>query len=648
MNPFADLYQLHLLRPWWLLAALPAILLTLSLWRSRSGGGDWARAIAPELLQPLLEPGAAPARRRWLPLLLTGWLLATLALSGPAWQQLPQPVLQRSDALVIALDLSLSMLAQDVTPSRLQRARYKIQDVLEQRHEGTTALVAYAGSAHVVAPLTDDGATLANLLPALAPETMPLRGSDPAAAVKLAIELLRGAGEQRGRILLISDGIRERDIDAIANLLDARWQLSILGIGTLQGAPLPLDGGFARSSDGGIAVPTLSRAEFERLARRSDGRYRELSADNSDIDALLATTALDLDATRHNGDPRHFDQWHDRGALLALLLLPLAALLFRRGWLLLLPLTALPLTLLPAAPAQAWELPTTAQQWQQSWRDLWQRPDQQAARALDAGDAETAARRFEDPGWRGAAHYRAGDYDAAATDFADSREQLPGGIADYNRGNALARAGQLQQALEAYDAALRDNPALEDARANRELVEQLLQRQAPQQNQGGSSQQQNDESSDARQQPQNGTGQPSDGQHRDSNPSDGSMPPQSSPGDSDDESAQTPPAPDRHGDDQQQRQQGTASDDGDDRQRQAEPQSMPTEGRDDGGDEPASGTATDGAADDPEQQRERARTEQWLRQIPDDPGGLLQRKFLYEQRLRERDGETRAPDQPAW
>ncbi len=628
MDLFTGLQQLHLLRPWWLLAALPALALTLALWRSRSGGGDWARAIAPELLQPLLEPGAAPARRRWLPPLLGSWLLATLALSGPAWQQLPQPVMQRSDALVIALDLSLSMLTQDVTPSRLQRARYKIQDVLAQRHEGTTALVAYAGSAHVVAPLTDDSATLVNLLPALSPETMPLRGSDPVAAIKLAIELLQGAGEQRGRILLISDGIRERDADAIAALLDRRWQLSILGVGTLQGAPLPLDGGFARDTDGGIAVPKLSRAEFEAVAQHSGGRYRELSADSGDIDALLARDPLDLNATRQAGDTRQFDQWHDRGALLALLLLPLAALLFRRGWLLLLPLLVVPLTLLPAAPAQALD-------WQKTWSDLWLRPDQQAARTLDGGDAGQAARQFDDPGWRGTAHYRAGDYADAAKDFAASGDELKNGIADYNRGNALARAGKLQEALQAYDAALQSDSTLEDARFNRELVEELL-RQQSQQNPQDSSQESQEQNSQNTPQQSDAQGKQSDSESSSSANSDKTDHQGEPPSATD---AQHPPENADTGNNQE----GDAED-GDDRQHEK----TATQQADSNAGDDHADSSTGEPADDLRQRREQARTEQWLRQIPDEPGGLLQRKFLYEQRLRERDGETRAADQPAW
>src|SRR5690606_4082420 len=144
---------------------------------ARSSGANWRREIAPDLLDHLLDHrGERRMRWPWW-LAFAGWVLGCLALAGPTWEKLPQPVLQKRDALVVVLDLSLSMTVADVQPSRLQRARYKILDLLQRRTEGLTGLVAYAGDAHVVTPLTDDTATIANLVPALAPDMMPIYGS---------------------------------------------------------------------------------------------------------------------------------------------------------------------------------------------------------------------------------------------------------------------------------------------------------------------------------------------------------------------------------------------------------------------------------------------------------------------------------------
>ncbi|WP_240554857.1 VWA domain-containing protein [Oceanicoccus sagamiensis] len=168
MSPQLILDQFHFLRPEWLLAIIPATLLALFFWRQKSSAANWRGAINPQLLDHLIDGGSQRvARWPWLLLLLV-WVTASIAMAGPTWTKLPQPIHKKQDALVIVLDLSLSMLAEDIKPSRLVRARHKILDILAQREEGLTALIAYSGDAHIVSPLTDDNPTIANLTPALA------------------------------------------------------------------------------------------------------------------------------------------------------------------------------------------------------------------------------------------------------------------------------------------------------------------------------------------------------------------------------------------------------------------------------------------------------------------------------------------------
>lgn len=636
-----DFSSLHFLRPLWLLALIPAVALCIALWRRKSSGANWRRAIAPELLKHLLDQ-RGERRQRWPFLaLLLGWVIASFALAGPTWEKLPQPVLQQRDALVIVLDLSLSMYAEDVKPSRLQRARYKVLDILNRRHEGFTALVAYSGDAHVVAPLTDDTATIANLVPALAPDMMPQYGSDPVAGIRQAVTLLHNAGFQRGRILLISDEITEGNIDAIAKVIDAgHWQFSMLGVGTEQGAPIPLppsaednqSGGFLKQQNGTIVVARLNRERFEQLARRTSGRYSDLRLDDGDLDALLPKVLPSADETR--AVERDFDQWRERGAQLAMLLLPLAALAFRRGWL-------LALLLLPLSPpSQALE-----------WRDLWQRPDQQGAAQMQAGDPKAAAEKFQDPNWRGSALYRAGDYAGAARNFPqDSAES------NYNRGNALAHTGKLEDAIQSYDEALKQNPDLEDAKANRDLLKKLLEQQQknPQQSgqnskngsnqqqqqgqnqqnqaQGGSNQQQpgergNNADNQDGQNNQNGENQPQQQQNK---TQDGQRPGEQPQGQPQQGQQGAPEQAKQDQAQQEGRQPGQAE-----QQKQQQAQ----------GEQQA---AAPGENNDTQQREQNNATDQWLRQIPDDPSGLLRRKFNYEHRQRAQDGAQRDDQQPLW
>lgn len=630
------LVQFHFLRPAWLLLLLPMLFLLTALYRKAGSGTNWRRAIAAELVDYLLEPGQQQ-RRRWIWLLATTWLLAVLAMAGPTWEKTPQPVLQKRDALVIVLDLSLSMYAEDIQPSRLERARYKILDILKQRREGLTGLVVYSGDAHVVSPLTDDTATIANLVPALAPAMMPSYGSDAAAGIEQAIQLLRNAGFERGRILLMSDEISVNDIDDLAKKIGAgNWQLSIMGVGTEQGAPIPTRDGFLKSNAGSIAIAQLHRENFLALAQKARAHYSDLQLDDSDIDALLPDNFADAGEARTL--QREFDQWRERGPQLVMLLLPLAALAFRRGWLLI-------LFLLPfSAPSQAqnWN-----ENWREQWRDLWQRPDQQAQQLFSAGNSKDAAHKFSDPAWRAAAQYRSGDYENAAQTLSGQQNA----DAHYNRGNALAQANKLQDAVAAYNAALKANPRMQDAQYNRDLVNKLLQQQKNQpQNQSKQNDNQSDEKSqqDKSSQQQNaGDGQQ---QKSDSQSSNGTQnnpdKTQSRP-----DGSQKPSAADQQSDAAKkqvaQKPESASKDDRAGKDDATMQQQVSAASDDKSSDRQSSMQSNANTAESSEQKLQQRATEQWLRQIPDDPAGLLRRKFLYESKQRQREVAPRS-DQPIW
>lgn len=613
----AFLSDLHLLRPHWLWLLVPVALLIWWLVRRRENVGSWQGVIAPELLPYLIQGTSTQRRRGWLPVLALGWAVAVLAITGPSWQKLPQPVLQKQDALVLVLDLSYSMWAQDMRPSRIDRARRKLLDLLDMRKEGQTGLIAFAGDAHVVTPLTDDHPTIANLLPALDPGMMPLSGSEPAAAIEAARQLLLSAGVPGGRILLVTDGLTDDDADAIRALLaNSGARLSILGVGTAEGAPIPLpDGGFLKDADGTIVMPKLPVSPLRNLAASAGGEYRGITVDPSDLDDLLATTGDPLDADAREID-RNADTWADMAHWFVLPLLPLLLLTFRRSAVYsLLPLLAL----LPSEPARA-----------DLWSNLWLTKDQQAARALAAGEAGKAADTFVDPGWRGTAAYQAGEFADAAQNF----NQQDSADSWYNRGNALARQGELEAAIDAYRESLKRDPGREDAEDNLELVEQMKRQQEQEQEQ----QNQNQSDGDGDQQ-ENSDDSSQD--NAEGNPEDKA----NSPGEqqSGEGGAQTPPGDDP-ADSDPSSQQGQDSD--------------PTSGNDG---QDAEGDQAD-AADSREQpsasidtasslaeslERDQA-MQQWLRRVPDDPAGLLREKFRYESRKRQRKGDDRRGNEEVW
>ncbi len=558
---------LHFIRPVWLLAVIPALLLGWLWARRQSRGSHWETSIEPALLEVLLEPRRATRSRR-LPWLAALALAAgAVGLAGPSWERLPQPVEQKSDALVILFDLSLSMFAEDVAPSRLVRARQKIADVLRRRDEGFTALIAYAGDAHTVVPLTDDTRTIENLLPALRPDMMPVLGSHLGGALELARTLFDNAGLRQGRILVITDAVD--DMSSAGQHRDPRFPISILGVGTAEGATIPLHfidqpGQVLRAQQGNPIVVRLDEPKLAGIAELAHGRYHSITLGDQDIDHLLPTPLPGEDET--TAVEREFDTWADRGFWVLLLLIPLALGGFRRGVLAMVPILLLP------APADAG-----------MWDDLWQRRDQQAYESLRDGEPETAAALFESPDWRAAALYRSGEYAAAAESYA----RRPSVTAQYNRGNALALQGEYQAAVAAYDQVLARQPDHEDARFNKELVERLLEQQESQAGED-ERQQQGGEQPEQSTRPQGGDG---------------------SQGDDDQQGDQPAEQPDS----EEQRSQQRQNDQG----------------------RPPPGQEESMATRDEQQDA----LEQWLRRVPDDPGGLLRRKFQYETNLRLRRGD---------
>ncbi len=600
----------HFLRPEWLWLLVPSAGLVLLLWYQRDRAGSWQSVIAPHLLEYLVDE--TPRRRalNTLPLIALGWLLAVFAASGPSWEKLPQPVHQKQDALVILLDLSYSMKSADLAPSRKDRARQKLIDLLDKRREGQTGLIAFAGDAHIVTPLTDDTGTIVNLLPALNPDMMPVPGSHPAAAVSQGLDLLRSAGIGGGRLLLVTDELAGDDVQAIARLVNRSGaELSILGIGTPTGAPIPLPrGGFLKDAQGNIVMPGLDETPLQALATRTGGRYMRLQIDNSDIDTLLAAKTL-MSEERSIALDRTADAWEDQGYLFLIPLVPLILGLFRRGWLLQITLPALFATLLlNPAPAQA-----------QSWTDLWQTPDQQGQAALERDDPEAAAKLFEDPRWAGTAAYQHGDYAGAAEAFSED----PGADGWYNRGNALAREGKLDEAITAYEKSLELAPGQEDAEHNLALLQQLKEQQQQQQQQNQDQDQQSPESSQDDSSQNDDSGQDSE--------SGDQSPGQSQPQQQNSEQAEAP--------DQGQEQSGSES----------APEEPPeTQAQRGESDEQAPGQEQAPPMNVPpinpeELERDQA-MEQWLRRVPDDPSGLLREKFRYESQLRQQQGSTQDDD----
>lgn len=547
MIDFATLADFRLLRPWWLLA-LPVVAWLAWAWRRRRDAGAWETAVDPQLRAHLLEP--VPGRRRWLARWpWVGATLAILALAGPSWRVSPQPVWETKAPLVIAFDLSPSMLADDLPPSRLARARARLAALLNGRRGGEVGLVVYAGDAYTVAPLTEDPANVAVFLDALEPGIMPgdpVASADAARAIDRGARLLQQAGFGRGEILLVSGS----PTNASAATAAARASAAGYRVSVLEAMPPA-----AAAASGAAAI-----------AAAGQGRSAVLSVDEADLQALGVLQADDGAGMRAGGREGGATR-RDDGYWLLLPLLVLAAFAFRRNGV----VAVLALCLLvPWHPAAA------------AGVDWWQRGDQQAHRRIE----------------QGAQAYRKGDYAAAAKAW----RGVPGADAAYNLGNALARQGRYQDAIAAYDDALRQRPGMADALANRNAVRAAIKRKPP----------------DKGRQPgagDRGSGQGTPNAHQDDDArkqaGDATKPDGSKPGADTGKQAAARAAREREA------------------ARHARPgdQGLPQDGR------------MQGARETPDQHERRLANQARLQRVPDDPGGLLRARLQLEYERRQAEGE---------
>ena len=459
----------HFLRPEWFWALIPAGLLFWLVLRSRKSamGGNWGKYVDAHLLRHLAIGGATARASRLLPALAAAMVIILVtALAGPTWQKAEVPSFTGGEPVVAVLSLAQSMNADDLSPSRLRRAVHKLRDVLARTEGDERALVIYSDIPFVAAPLTSDKKVISQMLPELSTKLMPVLGNRPDLAISEAVSVLKNADAARGEIVLIADnaGDTAATEKAAREARKAGYTVSVLGVGTEKGATLQTASGQAITSRTGEKVTTSLDAEgLDAVAKAGGGAYSGVTANSADLNRILPKS----DRIEAAGKAEAFqaDSWVDMGywlLILPALLLPFA---FRRGLMFSIGLFMC-LSLAPGIATRPAHAGT--------WQDLWSTSDQQGQAAFTSGDYNTASGQFETPAWRGSAAYRAGDYAAAAQDFSANA---------YNRGNALAKSGQLEEALGAYDQALAADPQDADAKYNRDLVQKLLDEQKQQQEQ---------------------------------------------------------------------------------------------------------------------------------------------------------------------
>ena len=652
--------QLHFLRPQWLWALIPAAVIY-GLIRSIKHRQNQVTNMINDVLYNYLTQGGSQTQstQRLWPLLL-GAVLAIVAMAGPTTQKIPKPVYDIAQAKVIVMDMSLSMRATDIAPDRLSRMSYKAIDLINANNGGEIGLIAYAGDAFVISPITTDGTNLNALIPGLRPEIMPEFGSEPELALEKAALMLEQAGYLNGDIIWFTDGVDYDQMPGLTSLLQSMpHRVSILSVGTPDGAPIKLTNGqLLKDSSGAIVIPRLDNASLQTLAGITNGAFTPITADEQDIKIIMqvADTLL-ADATKLN--TLQGDDWYELGPYLLLPVIFIVLLYSRKHWVLLLTIVLLPLcglTLQQPAFAQAMpqkssaDLPSPPSSELNAVQSIrtpldflppaLQNNNQKGLRAFQNGDYATSQSLFTDPEWQAQAQYAQGEYAEALAHFAQTDDAL----SQYNAGNSLAKLGQYDKALEAYQRANSLDSDFIEAQENQAALELFLQNQPPQdssQDQSKQDQDQSDEQKDQEQQDQQSQSQ--DNQESASDEQE-SQDQQSQQQQSQDEQSQQnqqqsedqkeQPSPEESKDEQEQ---------GDDQQKQQDKQQPkePTQP-----DEPQESQEVQAQQQEqpltPEEQEKMQRMQALMNKVPNDPGYLLKRKMELEYQQRKRQQAPRS------
>ncbi|AZG35607.1 MULTISPECIES: VWA domain-containing protein [Shewanella] len=480
--------MVHFIRPEWLIGFIPVVILSALFWRKHSQQSAWKQYIAPHLSQLLITQTVDKTHQpKWL--LIACWMITVIALAGPALNKQSLPVFATEQGRVLIMDMSQSMYATDLSPNRLSYAKFRATDLLNELKEGETGLIAYAGDAYTISPLTRDSGTILNLLPTLSPDIMPTKGSNLAAALSLAEKLLAQGGHVSGDIIVMTDGISAQQYNQAKNALNGRYRLSIMAFGSKQGAPIRLaDGQLLRDNSNEVVVTKTDYVLLQQLVQQHQGILVPAQTDGSDVTTLTHWLTSEGDATETE---LVGETWQDLGPYLAMLLIIPMLMSFRQGLLTLIlnPLlllgTLMSLSAVNSQPAQA-----------SIWQDLWKTQDQQAQSAFEQGEFTQAAETFENPQWQASAQYKAGNYQQALAGF--EQDNSANGL--YNQGNALMQLNNYQEAINRYQQALEVRSPFAEAQQNLELAKKRReqQKQSDQSNQdpSGDGQQSDDSNSD--------------------------------------------------------------------------------------------------------------------------------------------------------
>jgi len=470
---------IHFTRPYWLVLIAAIVLLTLLVNKNPLVNNRINKLIDPNLRQHLVYKDATSRLNKWLGLAVA--ISLCLGLAGISWTKAPSTQFENTRKTVMVVDQSLSMYATDIKPNRQTQLKQSVRDILTQSKEGDIALVAFAGEGFVISPFSQDRDTITHFLLALEPIIMPVYGSDLSSGIETALSLSNDDTSPL-HLIVFTDDLSEQDKVQIPALLNNRnTQLDLIAVGTETPAIITLPDGQILRQNGRNILPVTPLQELANLTESLGGRFYQGRLSPDDVSRI---TKVSLDNKSMQQAQNKSIQWIEQGHWFALPFVIWLAFQFRKGMLLMMMLT---LFTLPSEKVQASPL------------DWFKTKDQKGQQAVDQGDWQTADQYFQQPNWKAASSYALENYPTTA----EALQSIERSAADnYNLGNALALLGNVQEAISAYEKALEQDPSLSVAQENLDYLKQYQEKQREEKQNNASQQENNAEKSEQNSQDQ--------------------------------------------------------------------------------------------------------------------------------------------------
>ncbi len=441
-----DWSKFHFLRDEYLWLAIPIFVIVLAGLVFYRESNNWKKYIAKDLQKYVIQKGSVWKFRLMHFSVLIMFAFGFIAFLGPTWNEVETPSKKINSQFVIALDLSRSMLAEDISPNRLERAKFKIRDLLEANPRAETSLLVFSGSTHTVIPFTTDYKLIMDQISGLKPGMMPVEGTG-FTALFTKISSLFHDNKAMARILILTDDLHDISIETVSEFLqENNAELYLYPFATSSGAEIP---GFNENS-------ALDIQKMNILSAMERVKILEITLDNSDVKDL-AKLISDTLVFEDKGDEKE-DNWQDNGFWFIIPLAFIFLFSFRKGWTLNLIIIAFVFNSCSNKDQQK------ANGF--NFSDLWYTQEYQAQKMYDAGNYLDAAIAFEDPLRKGAAYFKAGDFISAKTAF----EKDTSTVGLYNLGLTYAKLGMLDKSQEVFEKVLQREPNNKNAADNLEHI----------------------------------------------------------------------------------------------------------------------------------------------------------------------------------